>query len=75
MKGVGSKVSRRSLLVGTAGVISAPMVISASRAIAKSNSLTMTSAGGSYQGAHTRAVLDPFTEETGIKVEIVPLAR
>ncbi|MGY4473636.1 ABC transporter substrate-binding protein [Bradyrhizobium sp. USDA 3364] len=72
MKSVGSKLSRRSFLVGTAGVVSAATLIRVSRAAGRSNSVTMTSFGGSYQDAHVKAVIEPFTKETGIKVDFVP---
>ncbi|MCC8969162.1 ABC transporter substrate-binding protein [Bradyrhizobium brasilense] len=64
--------SRRYFLVGTAGIIAAPIVLKASRAAAKSDSITMVNYGGSYQDATVKAILDPFTKETGIKVEVVP---
>ncbi|MET4262405.1 putative spermidine/putrescine transport system substrate-binding protein [Bradyrhizobium sp. S3.12.5] len=67
-----SGVSRRSFLAGTASVFVAPMVLGASRAGAKSDSLTLTSYGGSFQEILVKTTTDPFTEETGIKVNIVP---
>lgn len=67
-----SRVSRRSLLVGAAGVLTAPMVIRASRAAGNSGSVTMVGWGGSFQDALTKYVMGPFTEETGIRVEFVP---
>ncbi|MGY3488008.1 putative spermidine/putrescine transport system substrate-binding protein [Bradyrhizobium sp. USDA 4011] len=69
------RVSRRSFLAGAAGVISAPMLIQDSRAAAKSDTVTMTNSGGATQDAHIKAVYDPFTKETGIKVKIVPLIQ
>ncbi|KRR17746.1 ABC transporter substrate-binding protein [Bradyrhizobium retamae] len=65
-------ISRRSVLIGTAGIVAAPIVLSASRSAAKSDSVTIVSYGGSYQDATVKAVFDPFTKETGIKVQIVP---
>lgn len=67
-----SKVSRRLFLSGTASVLAAPMVIRASRAAPTSNSVTLTSWGGSYQEILVKYALTPFTEATGIKVNIVP---
>ncbi|QQO23711.1 ABC transporter substrate-binding protein [Bradyrhizobium diazoefficiens] len=72
MKKSVSTISRRSLLFGTASVLAAPMVLKGSRAAAKSNSLTITSSGGSYQEILVKTVVNPFTEETGIKVDILP---
>lgn len=66
------RVSRRLLLAGTASLLAAPVVFRASRAGAKSNSLTVTSFGGSFQEILVNTVTNPFTEETGIKVNIVP---
>ncbi|MCP3419870.1 ABC transporter substrate-binding protein [Bradyrhizobium brasilense] len=61
--------TRRSFLVGAAGVLAAPMVAGPSRAAA--DSLTMVSYGGSYQDALVRTVTSPFTKETGIQVKFV----
>ncbi|MCC8967473.1 ABC transporter substrate-binding protein [Bradyrhizobium sp. Pear76] len=63
-----STVSRRFFLVGAAGVLAAPVVIGSSRVAADSGSVTIVSSGGSYQEALVRTVTDPFTKETGIKV-------
>lgn len=65
-------ISRRSVLAGAAGLLSAPMVLRASRAAAKSNSLTMTGVTGSFHENVVKYVINPFTEETGIKVNFVP---
>ncbi|MGY3488000.1 putative spermidine/putrescine transport system substrate-binding protein [Bradyrhizobium sp. USDA 4011] len=73
MKSNGSEVSRRSFLVGAAGVISAPTVLAATGA--KSKSITMANGGGSYQDAQVKAVIEPFTKETGINVEFVPILQ
>ncbi|TIS77867.1 MAG: extracellular solute-binding protein, partial [Mesorhizobium sp.] len=54
------------------GVLAAPAVLRASRAAADSGSLTFTGYGGSYQEAVVKNVINPFTEETGIKVNVVP---
>ncbi|OKO68023.1 ABC transporter substrate-binding protein [Bradyrhizobium sp. NAS96.2] len=65
-----SKVSRRSLLLAAAGgVIAAPMAIKSSRAA--SNTVTITGWGGNYQEIFVRDAFNPFTEETGIKVNVV----
>ncbi|WFU14556.1 ABC transporter substrate-binding protein [Bradyrhizobium sp. CB3481] len=66
----GSILSRRTVLAGTASVLAAPMLIKPSRA--QSNSVTFTSYGGSFQEALEKHVMKGFTEETGIKVNIVP---
>lgn len=66
--------SRRSFLIGAAGIFAAPTVLGVSRAVAKSDAVTMVSYDGSYQDAAVKAVFDPFTKETGIKVQVVPYA-
>ncbi|WP_163160879.1 ABC transporter substrate-binding protein [Bradyrhizobium uaiense] len=68
-----STVSRRSFLACASRAIVAPMVMKTSGAFADSDIVTLTSTGGSYQENVTRTVLTPFTEETGIKVNIVPM--
>lgn len=65
-------LARRTFLAGTVGVLAAPMVLSGWRAAAKSNSLTISSSGGAFQDILVKNVITPFTEETGIKVNIVP---
>ncbi|MCK1592108.1 ABC transporter substrate-binding protein [Bradyrhizobium sp. 169] len=72
MQKIASKVTRRSLLAGMAGVLAAPTVMGPSRAAAKSESLTLISYGGSYQDILVKYALTPFTEETGIQVNVVP---
>ncbi|MCT2581260.1 MULTISPECIES: ABC transporter substrate-binding protein [unclassified Mesorhizobium] len=67
-----STVSRRTFLAGMTGVLAAPVVLRTSRAAADSGSLTFTGYGGSYQDAVVKNVVNPFTEETGIKVNVVP---
>lgn len=72
MKKGNSEFSRRSVLVATAGLVAAPMVLGTKRAVAKSDTVVLSNYGGSYQDASIKAVLDPFTKETGIKVVNVP---
>lgn len=67
-----STLSRRSFLAGTAGVLGAPMVFKASPAAAKSNSVTITGPAGSWLETLEKYVFKPFTEETGIKVNVIP---
>lgn len=67
-----SRLSRRGLLIGTVGLLAAPMVLRFSRARAESGSVTMTSYGGKLQEIFAKNVTDPFTEETGIRVNFVP---
>lgn len=67
-----SNFSRRAFLTGTAGVLAAPMVLSCRHVSAKSNSLIVTMNGGNFQEILVKTVVNPFTEETGIKVDIVP---
>jgi putative spermidine/putrescine transport system substrate-binding protein len=66
-----STISRRSLLAGAAGALAAPMVGGLARA-AKPNSVSMVGYGGSYQDTLIQYVTNPFTEETGVKVNFVP---
>ncbi|MET4324066.1 ABC transporter substrate-binding protein [Bradyrhizobium sp. RT5a] len=66
------EISRRTLLAGIATFLAAPMVLGTRRAAAKSDSVTMCNYGGSYQEATVKAVYDPFTKETGIKVNTTP---
>ncbi|MFK4719167.1 spermidine/putrescine-binding protein [Bradyrhizobium niftali] len=72
MKKSASTLSRRTFLTGTAGVFSGPLLLRVSRAAANSGSLTFTSWGGSFEEALIKTVANPFTEETGIKVNLVP---
>lgn len=67
-----SRTPRRSFLVGAAGVLAAPLVPRPSWAAGKSDSLTITSYGGSFQDVFVKTVTNPFALETGIKVNIVP---
>lgn len=64
-------VSRRSFLAGTAGGLVAPMVLTPLVAAAKSDSITYVTWGGSWQDVQVENVIKPFTEETGVKVNIV----
>lgn len=66
-----STVSRRTFLAGTAGILAAPMIIRSCRAAAKSNTVTYVGYGGSFQENEEKTVLKPFTEETGINVNVV----
>lgn len=72
MRRPASTASRRSFLAAVGGIVVTPTVLQASRAAAKSDSVTFTGHGGSFQDALVKAVFTPFTEETGIKVNIVP---
>ncbi len=45
----------------------------AKRAAAKSDRIVISNYGGFYQDACVKAVFDPFTKETGIRVENVPV--
>lgn len=67
-----SRASRRVFLAGTGSLLATPMVLRTSRAGAKSDSIVLSSYGGSSQDAMVKFVADPFTEETGVKVNIVP---
>ncbi|MCC8984545.1 extracellular solute-binding protein [Bradyrhizobium acaciae] len=72
MKKPTSILSRRLFLTGAAGVLAAPMVLRSAVTAAKSNSLTVTSSGGSFQEILVKVVIESFTRETGIKVDIAP---
>lgn len=72
MNGPISNISRRSILVGAAGVLVTPMVMRPSRAVANSGSVTLTSYGGSFQEILQKQVVTAFTEQTGIQVNMVP---
>lgn len=64
--------SRRAFLLGGVAAVAAPMVLRPSRVMAKSGSVTMMNWGGATQDAAIKAVYDPFTKETGVKVNVVP---
>lgn len=61
--------SRRHVLIGGAAAIAAPYILS-TKAKA-SDKLVLVFAGGSTQVALEEAIIKPFTEETGIPVNIV----
>lgn len=65
-----SKLSRRSFIAQTSGAIAAPFLVTSAHAA--SGSVTFTGYGGAYQEALVKLALNPFTEETGIKVNVVP---
>lgn len=67
-----STISRRSLLAIAAGAVSTP-ILKTSPVAADTKSVTISSTGGSWQDAEVKQVFDPFTKETGIKVNIVPM--
>lgn len=71
MKDAFTTLSRRAFVVGAAAM-SAAGVIRPSRAATSSGSVTFTAYGGTYQDILVRKVFNPFTEETGIKVNVVP---
>lgn len=71
MKDAFNALSRRTFLVGTAS-LSIPGIIKSTQAAAKSDSVTFTAYGGSYQDLLIKNVFNPFTKETGIKVNVVP---
>lgn len=60
------KISRRIILKTAAVAIAAPYVITQSRAASKQ--LVFVGFGGSYQDGQTKAYIQPFEKETGIKV-------
>jgi len=65
--------SRRAFstkIIASAAVVAAPSIIS-SRAWAADKKITVTSWGGDYHQRVQKVFADPFTAETGIKVELV----
>lgn len=72
MKRTKPEISRRSALAGAVGIMAAPMVLGAKRAVAKSETIVLSNFGGSYQDAMVKTVLNPFTKETGVNVVNVP---
>ncbi|WP_413992281.1 ABC transporter substrate-binding protein [Labrys okinawensis] len=68
---ISHNLSRRTFLIGSSAALLAPAVIN--RAGAQSKAITITSYGGTFQDALVRTVTTPFTDETGIKVNLVPL--
>ncbi|MGY4501637.1 putative spermidine/putrescine transport system substrate-binding protein [Bradyrhizobium sp. GM24.11] len=70
MIGTRFRVSRRTFLIGTAGVLSAPMITKGVKAAA--GAVTFTVSGGSLQDNFVKYVFEPFTAETGIAVNVVP---
>ena len=66
-----SAFSRRKVLLGMTSALAAPMLIRPRSAFASTNSLTFVTWGGAYRDAITEGTIKPFTEETGIEVNIV----
>ena len=62
-----NKVSRRSILKSAAGLLAlgAPMVL---RAQAATKQLVVSGWGGTFQDAMRKALFEPFSKETGIRV-------
>ncbi|MGY4501408.1 hypothetical protein ACVWYH_005339 [Bradyrhizobium sp. GM24.11] len=73
MKRTGTRISRRSFLTVTAGALAAPTVLRPFPAAAESKTLTVTGWGGSYQEILDRHIFKPFTADTGIAVNVVPV--
>ncbi|KRQ09999.1 ABC transporter substrate-binding protein [Bradyrhizobium manausense] len=67
---ISKKLSRRTFLAASSAAVLAPALIT--RAHAQAKSITITSYGGTFQEFLVKTVVTPFTEETGIKVNIVP---
>lgn len=67
-----SIISRRTLLAGAAATLAAPMITRSSCALAGTGSMTFTGYGGVYHEMMMKYAVGPFSEETGIKVNIVP---
>ncbi|MDD9724632.1 polyamine ABC transporter substrate-binding protein [Roseovarius sp. SK2] len=64
-------LSRRKVLAGLTGAVAAPMIIRPGSALAQSNSMTFVTWGGAYRDSVVKGVIEPFTAETGIEVNIV----
>ncbi|MCP3476465.1 ABC transporter substrate-binding protein [Bradyrhizobium sp. CCGUVB1N3] len=68
---ISKELSRRTFLAGASAAVLAPAVIT--RVHAQAKAITITSYGGTYQDVLVKTVTTPFTEETGIKVNIIPI--
>lgn len=66
-----AKLTRRTLLVSGAAVLTVPML--GRRANAKASSITVADPGGPFAIGYRKAFYDPFTKKTGI--EVVSVAR
>lgn len=66
-----NSVSRRKFLAGAASAVAAPMIMRPARAAGRSNVVNLVTWGGTYQAGEVKTVLEPFTKETGIRVDIV----
>lgn len=68
----GPIISRRKFMASAGGAaLAAPYVLRAGPASAQAGSLTFVTWGGSYREAVEKAVIEPFTAETGIKVNVI----
>lgn len=66
-----NRLSRRHFLTAGTAILSAPAILRATRAGAQSNSLTFVTWGGAYRDSVYEGAIRPFTEATGIEVNIV----
>jgi putative spermidine/putrescine transport system substrate-binding protein len=64
--------TRRSILIGAAASLAAPMIIRARAADA--GTVVVTDGGGAWGDAQKKAYYEPFEKETGIKVRTIPWA-
>jgi len=65
-------LTRRHFMTSAAGAaLAAPYIMSSSRALAQAGSITFVTWGGNYRDAIVDGALKPFTEETGIKINVI----
>ncbi|MER9177442.1 ABC transporter substrate-binding protein [Mesorhizobium sp. M0955] len=65
------KISRRGLISAASVLLAAPYIIRAGRAFAQGGEISFVTWGGAYKEAVQKAVIEPFTAETGIKVNVI----
>lgn len=72
MNRTGPTISRRRFMAGAAGAaLAAPYVLRAGVASAQAGELTFVTWGGTYREAVEKSIIEPFTAETGIKVNVI----
>ncbi|TIU43914.1 MAG: extracellular solute-binding protein, partial [Mesorhizobium sp.] len=65
------KISRRGLISAASVLLAAPYVIRGDCALAQGGEISFVTWGGAYKEAVQKAVIEPFTAETGIKVNVI----
>ncbi|MBR9841347.1 MAG: ABC transporter substrate-binding protein [Rhodobacteraceae bacterium] len=64
-------LTRRTALLGMTSALAAPMIMRPRSAFAQADAITFVTWGGAYRDAVTEGTIKPFTEETGIAVNII----